>query len=405
MEAILHLNLISFRSIASVMKDSSLKNKPFVIAGRVGAQDVAQDVSVHALREGLYPGIPLSHAQRLVKNLTILPPDPAHYFSVNQEIEKLISRYSPVWQNDGNGNIYLDVTGTRRLFGPPADCACLIQNEMQSKIKIEPAAAAGANKLVCKVATRTIRPEGLIEIRPGDERSFLSHQDIKLLPGLGQSLMKTIRVTGFAEIGELAELSDTQALSLFGKKGILLRDSARGIDLSPVLAGKERVIKSRADFSQDIIDENVIRGSIASIAEHAGLQMRRDKLGALSIGISVIYADGIEGAAIEKKKHPLVLDREITQSAFCLFEKAAIRRIRVRSVCLSLENFLPLGYEADLFELETETKNRRLQEAVDSIQNRHGEGKVTRGLVLAASNKRLSRKDYREKEKCLWIQG
>jgi len=389
MDNVIHFNIINMHAAAAALKDPSLKKRPFVIAGRVGAQDVAQNVSPLALSEGIYSGMPLCAAARLVKNLTVLPPDPAVCFEVNNEIEKVISRYAPLWQNDGSGNIYLDVTGTRRLFGPPADCACLIQNEILDKVKIESAAAAAANKLVCKVASRTIRPEGLIEVRAGDEAAFLAHQDITLLPGLGKSLMKTIRVTGFREVCELALLSDSEALSLFGKKGIFLRDSALGIDNSPVCAGKERVIESRADFSQDIIDETVINGSIASLAEHSGLQMRRDKLGASAIRLSVFYADGIEESSLEKKKRLLVLDKDITKAAVSLYQKTVTRRIRVRSINLSLENLFPLGYEADLFEPESETKSRKLQEAVDKIQRRYGTGKVTRGLVLAATKEEV----------------
>jgi hypothetical protein len=44
-----------------------------------------------------------------------------------------------------------------------------------------------------------------------------------------------------------------------------------------------------------------------------------------------------------------------------------------------------LGYESDLFEPEAERANRKLQEAVDKIQNRYDIGKISRGLILAAS--------------------
>jgi len=344
-------------------------------------------VSPAALREGIKYGTPLFAAQRLVKELMVVSPDPGACLKVNTVLEDVISRYAPVWQNDGAGNIYLDLTGTRRIFGPSSDCVCHIQNEILDKTKIEAAAAAGTNKLVCKVASRTIRPEGLIEVRSGEEASFLCHQDITLLPGLGSSLMKTIRVTGFREAGELAALSDSEALSLFGKKGILLRDSALGIDDSPVSAPANRVIESKADFSQDVIDETVIRGAIASICENAGLQMRRDKLGAFEVKLSVIYADGVKAEINGRKKQLLVTDKEIITVAADLYQKSVIRRVRVRSISVSLENFSPLGYDADLFEIESETKNRRLQEAADRIQLRYGAGKVTRGIVLAAAKK------------------
>jgi DNA polymerase-4 len=382
--AIGHLNIIGFRSVVAGLVDSALLGRPYVIAGGAGGRVVAWDVSPAALKEGIKPGMALASAQRLVKGLRVVAPDPAAGFKINKALEDVISRYAPVWQNDGNGNIYLDITGTQRLFGPAPDCICRIQNEISDNIKIEAAAAAGTNKLICKVASRTIRPEGLIEVRPGDEACFLFHQDIRLLPGLGPSLLKTIRVTGFREVGELAALSDSEALSLFGKKGIILRDSALGIDNSPVAADRNRVIESRADFSQDVIDETVIRGALASLAENAGLQMRRDKLGAAKINLIVVYADGMKAEGKEKFIRPCVLDRDIAAAAQKIFQKITVRRIRVRSLELSLEELVPPGYEPDLFEPETETKRRSLQEAADKIQNRYGEGKVTKGLVLAA---------------------
>jgi DNA polymerase-4 len=64
----------------------------------------------------------------------------------------------------------------------------------------------------------------------GAETAFLAHQDIGLLPGMGPGLLRTAAATGFREIGELARFNNGEALALFGKRGPLLRDTARGID-------------------------------------------------------------------------------------------------------------------------------------------------------------------------------
>jgi DNA polymerase-4 len=347
---------------------------------------VALDVSPEALKEGIMPGIALATAQRMVKELAVVAPDPAAYGRVNGALEKVISRYAPAWQNDGCGNIYLDITGTRRLFGPPAGCVCHIRNEINAETGIEAAAATASNKLVCKVASRAIRPEGLIEVRQGDEASFLAHQDIFLLSGLGPSLLKTIRVTGFREAGELAALTDGEAAALFGKKGILLRDAARGIDNTPVTMGTgARAIKRKADFAEDVIDETIIMGALAALVENGGLERRKEKLGAGFIRFAAVYSDGVAASGIEKGKRLFVLDDEILAAAGRVYKKTVTRRIMVRSICLSLEGLMPLGYEPDLFVIENDVKNRRLQEAVDKIQNRYGAGAVMRGVVLAAA--------------------
>jgi DNA polymerase-4 len=203
--------------------------------------------------------------------------------------------------------------------------------------------------------------------------------------------MKTIRVTGFRRAGELAGLSDSEAAALFGKKGILLRDSALGIDNSPVASCESRVIESRADFPEDVIDEAVIHGAIASISGHAGLEMRKDKLGTTVLKIEVVYADGVNAEGKEKMSRPFFLDRDITEIAKRVYHKTVLRRIRIRSVVLSLEGLVPLRCEPELFEPEIESKSRDLQSAVDSIQERYGTGTVTKGIILAAGAvKRLS---------------
>ena len=385
--AIAHLNIIGFRAAVAALVDRDLRNRPYVIAGGSGGRAVALDVSPEAMKEGITPGITLAAAQRMVKDLPVVAPDPAACGKVNAVLEEIVTRYAPAWQNDGCGNIYLDITGTRRLFGSPADCVCHIRNEINAGTGIEAAAATASNKLVCKVASRAIRPEGLIEVRQGDEAGFIAHQDIILLPGLGPSLLKTIRVTGFREAGELAALTDGEAASLFGKKGILLRNAARGIDNTAVTMGTgARVIERKADFVEDVIDETIIRGALAALVENGGLEMRREKLGAGIIRFAAVYSDGAAAGGIEKGKRLFVLDSEILAAAARVCRKTVTRRIRVRSICLSLEGLMPLGYEPDLFEIENDARNHQLQETIDLIQGRYGAGAVMRGVVLAASS-------------------
>ena len=386
--SIVHLNIVGFKAAVAAVKDKGLHVHPFVIAGASGGRSLALDCSPEAIKEGITPGMAIAVAQRRVKDLSILSPDIPAYETMNKELERVVSLYAPVWENDKAGNLYLDITGTSRIFGPPADCSSRILQEIMDHTEIRPVAAVSSNKLVSKVATRTIRPKGLIQVNAGTEAEFLSHQDIRLLPGMGQGLLRTVAVTGIKEIGEIASLSVNEALSIFGKKGLLLRNMAQGIDGSRVEERKgERRISQQADFNEDVIKETAIRGAIETLAEHGGLLMRREKLGTTIICMAIVYADGVRTEGQEKAHRPWVLDYDIMETAERIFRKVANRRLRVRSIGLSLEGLTPLGYEPDLFELEIENKNRKLQEAIDKIQNRYGAEKIARGMVLAASSK------------------
>jgi DNA polymerase-4 len=384
--AIVHLNIIGFKSAVAAIKDKSLIGRPYVIAGATGGRSLALDCSPEAIRQGVTPGTALAVAEGRIKDLMVLPTDIPAYEIMNTEIEQVVNRYAPVWENDRMGNLYLDISGTTKIFGSPADCSTRILRDILEKADIRPVAAVSINKLVSKVATRTIRPKGLIQIQNGTEADFLSHQHIALLPGMGTKLMRTAMVTGIKEIGEVAALSTNEAVSLFGKHGLLLRNFALGIDDTKVTeANSDRRISRQADFDEDVIDETSIRGVIETLAAYSGLEMRKDKLATTKISLVVVYSDGIRAEAQEKLRRPCVLDKDISHIAERIFNKTAVRRIRIRSIGLSLEWFVPLGYQPDLFEPETDTKNRKLQEAVDKIQNRYGAGKVTKGIVLAAS--------------------
>ena len=383
---ICHFNIIGFRAAVAAVKDKSLRGRPYVIAGATGGRSLALDCSPEAIRQGVSPGTALAVAEKRIKDLIVLSPDILACDLMNRELEKITARYAPVWENDRAGNLFLDITGTASLFGAPVDCSSRMLGEILEQTGICPAAAVASNKLVSKVATRTIRPMGLIQIQGGTEAEFLYHQDIRLLPGMGQNLLRTAAVVGITEIGEIAALSEAGVIALFGKRGALLRSMALGIDNSSVedRSGRKSITQ-QADFNEDILEENAIRAAIEILVERGGLEMRNEKFGMRKISFVVVYADGMRVEGREKSKRLLVTDSEIMTIAYAVYKKTVNRRIRIRSIGLSFEDLIPLGYQPDLF--EPETKNLKLQEAVDNIQNRYGAGKVTRGLALAASPK------------------
>jgi DNA polymerase-4 len=169
----------------------------------------------------------------------------------------------------------------------------------------------------------------------------------------------------------------------------MLRDTARGMDDSRVLHTADREgpgpIERRLDFEEDVIDFEVIRGALAYLAENAGVAMRKEKLGARKLSLTVLYADGITAQGERHEKRPVILDREIREAAEQAYRRIAARRIRVRGLSLALGDLRPLGWEPDLFVPEGDERQRRIQESADTLRGRYGINAVTRGLVLAAS--------------------
>jgi DNA polymerase IV len=389
--SVVHLNVIDFAAAIAEAKDRGLSDKAFVIAGagagRGGARGGALvlGLSRRSREEGLVQGMGLAEAQRRSPGLIVVPPDPGARVCAEAEMERMARVYSPSVQNDSGGHLFLDLAGTERLFGPAVDCAVRLRRDIFEALGIEATVAVARNKLVAKVATRSIRPAGMALVREGDEASFLAPQDALLLTGIGPSIARLLSVTGLREIGQLAGLSDEEALSLFGRRGLELRDAALGIDDSPVAPGglEERVLSRRLDFVQDMLEAPLVRAALIALVEDSGLELRKGLLAARRLRLAVAYSDGVVGRAEEVSRAPLVLDAELLAAADRAFARAATRRVRLRALELELADLEPARREPDLFIPEGPTRLELLQKAVDSSRLRFGPQAVTRASALA----------------------
>jgi DNA polymerase-4 len=401
--SIVHLNVIDFAASIAAVRDPGLADRAFVIAGATtvaeattvasasvgtGARDSGRalilGLSRRAREEGLEAGMGLAEARRRVPELLVVPPDAGSCAKASAEMERLASRYAPLIQNDSGGHLYLDLAGTTRLFGPHIDCAVRLRNEIVGAMGIEPTVAIARNKLVAKVATRSIRPAGIACVREGDEASFLAPQDALLLPGMGPSIARLLSVTGIREIRDLAALTDEEALSIFGRRGLALRDSALGLDDSPVAPESldERLVRRRLEFAEDLLEAPLIRAALISLVEDAGLELRASLLAARHLRLALSYADGARCRAEERSRTPLVMDAQLIAAADRAYARAATRRVRLRAIDLELADLVPARREPDLFIPEGPTRLERLQSAVDASRSRFGPAAVTRASAI-----------------------
>lgn len=381
---IIHVNVADFAASVATRRDHSLTERPFVIAKEGSARPVVISVSPKARQEGIRAGMNLAAAIRIVPSLTVVSPDASACTKAEAALSEIASCYSPAVQADPGGHLFLDVSGTFRLFGPPVDCAVRIRNRIHDLLGMEGAVAVASNKLVAKIGTRAIRPSGIAQIRCGEEASFLSRQDVALLPGVGPSIGRLLQIAGFHEIGQVAKLDDPQVIALLGKRGVALRDAARGMDrtvVDPRLLTR-RSIGKRVDFGEPAFDLQAIRAAVITAAEDAGLEMRKELLACSSIRITLFWADGATGEGGFRTHSPMVLDAKIIESAWIAMERAMKRRVRISSFYLALQDLEPATCEPDLFTPEGPTREQRLQEAVDSARLRFGPVALTHAAAV-----------------------
>lgn len=384
--AIVHINVTGFASAVAMARDSALRDRVFVVAESRAGRAVLLDVSPQALREGLAPGMALSEAERRVRNLRVLAPDPVALARAGREMLAAVQPFAPLVEQAPGGHLYLDLSGTSRLFGPPQDTAIRIRRNIIERLNLDPALAVAPNKLTAKVATRTLRPAGFASIRMDEAADFLSWQDITLLPGIGPTLLRLLHTAGLYTIGDLAELSDREAKILLGKNYRKLLDSARGIDMEPVYdcSRTSSAIERELRFQGDVSEREVLRGSLMALVEDAGMALRQQRLAARALTLGLQYADGIQRWSRKQFYAPLSLDQGIYREAEGCLDAVMDRRVRIRIIRLGLDNLERDYGEQDLFIPETGDIQGRLQKVLDMNRHRFGMESLVRGTTLLA---------------------
>ena len=109
------LAIPSFEVALARLNAPSLRTRPLAIAPLNISRALLREVSLEAMQDGLYVGMPIDHAKRLCPTLQVFSPNPHRLHRANQSLLSVITRYAPVWEPFETGSFTLDLTGTTRL--------------------------------------------------------------------------------------------------------------------------------------------------------------------------------------------------------------------------------------------------------------------------------------------------
>jgi len=379
---VVHLNVAHFMASVEELCDSSLRRRPFVVAPLHRDRVVAFDVSEAAFREGIRKGMRIDRIAREWRGVRILEPRLELYHRAERALCEIASRFSPMVECAGGGHLFIDITGSSLLFGQPADCAARIRQEAGERSGLRPVAGLAANRLVSKIGTRVVKPDGFVVVAPGDERAFLHHQEIDLLPGVGQKLGERMRLLGIREMGELAALSEDDALAFFGRHGRRLVERAGGVDNAPVSPeAAVRAIRGSCEFETDSNDAAEMEARLSRLLEDLGMRLRGENLSARRIELVLHYTDSRSAEASTLLPLPSFYDADFFEAARELLRRSLGRRVRVRKIGVSLSLLQRESGQLDLFAPPERLRRESLQRALDRIRKRYG----TKAVMRAAS--------------------
>jgi DNA polymerase-4 len=263
-----------------------------------------------------------------------------------------------------------------------------LRKQIRADLSLDPIWSVAPNKLVAKVATRLVKPDGEYIVAAGEEKSLLEPLPIHLVPGIERNDLLRLQEFNLLRVSQLTALSLDQLEVPFGTRAPFLYEAARGIDPSPVLPVGEKPLHLIADheFGDDTNNAAVLESVLYGLVEQTGSELRRRRQAARRIAITLDYSDGMRCARQVAAKPATANDLTL----FALVKRALflawIRRVRIRHVRLSCDRLTFPPAQRELFAAtrkETEKRDNLIC-AIDRIRHRFGNEAVRMGRVLAA---------------------
>ena len=374
----LHFNVADFAVAVERVTDSSLRQRPLIIAPLQATRAVVYDMSEEAYKEGVRKGMPLREATRICRGAALLAPRVTLYHKAMQAFVKELQGYSPLIEcGQADGHFFVDVTGTHRLYGPAPDVGWRVRRQARTSLGINPIWTLGTSKLVAKVASRLVKPVGEYIVTAGDEALFLAPLPVQLLPGLSGKELQTLQEFRLTTIGALAQLNRHQLMVPFGSRCEYLHAASRGVDDSRVCrpVTETESLDYEHTFAGDTNDQRQLEGVVATLVGRAGFQLRTQRQVTRRVGIWLRYSDGghvVRQASCKTGTSGDVLLRELALTAL---QRAWTRRVRIRSCRLVCDRLQRQSPQLSLF---PEPDNRQLQQrkatgAMDTLRNRFGQ--------------------------------
>ena len=379
---VVHLDVADFAVAVERVVDPGLHGRPVIVAPD-GDRALVSTVSREARREGIRSGMPLREALRRCRSACLVRPNEPLYARAFKAVGEVAGRFSPVLEPGSYGRIYLDVTGTGRLFGSPLDLAAQLRRELSDRLRLDAAVGVAANKLVSRVAADLTEPAGLLDVRTGDEAPFLAPLRVQRLPGIGAAVGRELDALNIRRVRQLAMMEPAHLDLAFGRFGAVLQQRARGVDPRPVRPPLRKPEVCREEtLQEDSNDPAVLRAAFRALVESAGLELRTRGLTSARMALELRYADSRTTARSVRAGLPLARIPELWRSAERLLEETLSRRVRVRHLRFRLAGLARRPRQLELF--PQPSPDEPLTAALDRIRNRFGESALVHGLQVRA---------------------
>lgn len=378
-----HVDMDAFFVSVEELFDPSLKGKPVVVGGKPNERGVVAAASYAARRFGIHSAMPLRTAAKLCPFATFVEGHPARYREYSEKVHDVLGRFTPQVEMASIDEAYLDMTGTRGLWGPPLKAADMLHAAMKESTGLNCSIGIAAARMVAKVASDMAKPNGVLWVPPGEEAAFLSPLPIRRIPGVGKVTERQLQALGVTHVGDLAKLDAAELSARFGRWGLALAGKAQGLDAGgwydqPIGADlPAKSISHEHTFGEDTADAQVLEATLARLTQMVARRLREAAQFARTVQLKLRYSDFTTMTRSHSFPEPTQLDNVLLDSVQELFRRNWSRRRTIRLLGVQVSSLEAEGPQAKLIDEGDDQKWQQALSAADKLRDKYGDSVVS----------------------------
>lgn len=387
---ILHCDMNNFYASVECMLDPALKKYPVAVCGSVEERHgivLAKNYKAKAFQ--VQTGDAVWQAQQKCPGLVVIPPHYEEYIKYSKLARNVYERYTDQVEPYGMDECWLDITGTRSLFGSPEKIANEIRETIKFELGLTISVGVSFNKIFAKLGSDMKRPDAVTIIPKDSFREKIWGLPAADLLGVGRATQRVLNNYGIHTIRDLATTNPEFLRSQLGKNGVALWNYANGNDLS-LVARKDFVSPMKSvghgiTTVKDLEKPEQVWAVFLELTQDIGHKLRVHELSAEGVAIHIRDNTLSTRQWQTKLDLPTQSSMIISKRAFQLFEAKYGWHHPIRSVTVQAINLIPQDTprQIGLFvDIERQEKLERLEKCIETIRKRFGKDSIRNGVLL-----------------------
>ncbi len=228
--SILHADLDAFYASVEQRDDPALQGRPVLVGG-----GVVLACSYEAKACGVRTAMNGVQARALCPDAVVVEPRMAAYTQASRDVFEIFDDVTPLVEGISIDEAFLDVSGLRRLVGPPRQIAELLRTRVRDEVGLAITVGVARTKFLAKVASGVGKPDGLLVVEPDGELDFLHPLPVQRLWGVGPITADKLAAKAIHTVGDVARLQVGALTSILGPAaGRHIHALAHNLDPRPV---------------------------------------------------------------------------------------------------------------------------------------------------------------------------